>query len=375
MFTDSYKPQVNGVVRSVDVFTDNLRKKGHEVHIFAPEIPDYKGSEKNVHRIKSVEFRGYKEYRIGLPFKMLLLQPFGKTKPDVIHVHSPFSMGVIGLRLAKHYKIPCVGTFHTMFPEYAHYFLKYDRLQKSKLVTRMFKKGAWKYLNWFYGKCDVVIAPTEKIKNVLKNHGIENVTAIPTGVEIKAVKKSKSRLRKEYGLSNNEKIILHVGRITREKNVGFIISSLSGLLKSGCKMIITSDGPYREKLVKTVADLGLGESVIFTGYIPDNQLQEYYRLSDVFVMASTTETQGLVLLEAAVNGLPVVALDSQVTGDIVRETNIGVVSNRKDFAKKVALTLRGRKRPEMENISRKFGIEKCVSDLINVYSRLAGGSQ
>ena len=374
MFTDSYKPQINGVVTSIEIFTEELRKKGHKVFIFAPQVPDYNKKEKDVYRVKSLVFSGYKEYRIALPFKLLATFPIERLKPDVMHIHSPFSMGVTGLALAKYYKIPTVGSFHTMIPEYMHYFVKYEKLQKSKFIKKIFKKSAWSYLRWFYNKCDHVVAPTDKIEQTLKRHGIKNsITVIPTGIKINPVKASKSRLREKYGIGRRERIILHVGRITKEKNIGFIINSLKGLMKKydNTRILITSDGPYKERLAENVKNLGLKTRVTFTGYLPSQVLQEFYKLSDVFVMASRTETQGIVLLEAAMIGLPIVALDTPVIGSIIRDNKIGIASKGKNFSENVEKILYGKiKIDKIRNLACNYDIGKCTENFVMLYDKV-----
>ncbi len=376
IFTDSYKPQINGLVRSLELFNKELRKKGHKIYIIAPKVPNYKDKEKGVFRTSSIELESYKEYRIAFPFRTVIDFPI---KADVIHIQSPFSMGLAGLAVAKSKKISSIGTFHTMFSEYMHYFFS-KRLLKSKRFKKMLKKGLWKYLIWFYNRCDVVIAPTEQIKKILIKKGLKSkIVVIPTGVEIKNIKKSKTKLREKYGFSINDKILLHVGRITKEKNIEFIISSLKDLLKDNKhKLIIASDGPYKETLAKIAEKIGI-KTIFFTGYLDEDKLNDYYRLSDLFVMASKTETQGLVLLEAVNNELPVVVLDAPVISDFVKENNIGLIAKKYDFSNKVktlaeSKELRNKFLKNFKKVSEKYDIKICAENLENVYKELSNKS-
>ncbi|MBI4895264.1 MAG: glycosyltransferase [Candidatus Aenigmarchaeota archaeon] len=369
IFTDSYKPQINGLVRSLELFNKELRKKGHKIYIIAPKVPDYKDKEKGIFRTSSVELESYKEYRIAFPFRTVIDFPI---KADVIHVQSPFSMGLAGLAVAKSKKIPTIGTFHTMFSEYLHYFFS-KRLLKSKRFKKMLKKGLWKYLIWFYNRCDVVIAPTEEIKKMLIKRGLKSeIVVIPTGVVLSKTTKSKEIIREKYGFSINDKILLHVGRITKEKNIEFIINSLKSLLKDNKhKLIITSDGPYKNQLIKMAEKTGI-KNILFTGYIDEGKLNDYYRLSDLFVMASKTETQGLVLLEAVNNQLPVVVLDAPVISGFVKENKIGLVAKKTDFLSKVK-EMEDKSKVFMKNfksVSEKYDIRKCANDLENIYKEL-----
>jgi glycosyltransferase involved in cell wall biosynthesis len=372
MFTDSYRPQINGMVTSIDAFTSILRKRRHEIHIFAPEAPNAP-REKFVHRFHSVPFRAYKEYRIGVPYKMLTSSAIKEIGFDLVHVHSPFSMGVTGLAFAKYYKLPVAGTFHTMFPDYMHYFIRSERVHDSRMARSIFKKLTWNYLAWFYNGCDVVIAPSQSIAHELKKHEIyKPVSVIPTGIKIPKKSFDRKKLRKKYGFKKDEKIILHVGRITKEKNIESILQAF-GKIRNNARIVIASDGPYKKELENLCQRLGVSKNVLFTGYLPENNLLEYYNLSDIFAMASESETQGLVLLEAALAGLPIVALDAPVTGDFVRKNGLGMVTKKHNLAKSMKKALNDRNmRKKMlarrKILINKYNIDNCTKDLIDVYS-------
>lgn len=370
VFTDSYHPQINGLVTSIDTFIDELMKQGHEVHIFAPNVPGHIDKNKRVRRFQSFEFAPYKEYRIAIP-KII------KHKFDVVHVHSPFSVGLSGIIYARKNNVSVVGTFHTLFSEYGHYLIKSKMLMK--IFHKVFKKATWSYLTWFYNQCDFVTVPSERIKTLLKKHGIKKpIYVIPTGIMYKAKKKNKKVLQKKYGFGN-EKIILHVGRITKEKNILFILRSLKKTLKrENAILVITSDGPYKHELRKHAIKLGIENQVIFTGYLDKKQLEEYYVIADVFVVASKTETQGIVLVEAVANKLPIVVLQAPVTGDFLQENNYGIVASSGNFAKKVSLALRNKKIAEKctrnaGEILKKYDSARCANLLINVYKKAIRG--
>jgi len=375
MFTDSYRPQINGMVTSIDLFTRSLRSMGHEVHIFTPAVPETKYSDRFVHAFKSVEFPSYKEYRIGFP----LAKSFDSGKGfDVVHVHSVFSMGVAGIVYAKYKGIPSVGTFHTMFSDYLHYFIKFDRLLKNRKFKRFAEKMTWKYLSWFYNRCDVVVSPSKEMVPVLKKHGIKKIVFIPTGIDTS----SNSRfvdVRKKYGLSRCS-IILHVGRVTKEKNIDFILKALEKPLKKsdGIKFVIASDGPHRAALESRVKKLGLQDKVIFTGYVSEEELDSLYKESDVFVMASRSETQGLVLLEAVKRTLPVVVADAPIISDFVAENSVGIVSRNfsSDVMKMVAdRRARERFRNNCRRTLKKYDINRCTRQLLGVYSSLSSSRE
>jgi 1,2-diacylglycerol 3-alpha-glucosyltransferase len=361
MFTDTYHPQFNGVVTSIDFFVNELRKK-HEVHIFCPETPGFENKEKFVHTLKSIEFKRYPGYRIGLPTSLI---NFDFYDFDIIHLQTPATIGIVGLIIGKKNKIPIVGTFHTLIPEYSDY------ITKAKIAKRITKKALWKFIKYFYNSCDAVIAPSYAIKKELEKHGVrKNIYVIPTGISLnkiakKVIKKSKIELRKKYSIPKNEKIIIHVGRISKEKNIELILRAVAKV--DGVKLIITSDGPYKHHLKKIVNELKIQKKVLFTGFLPLEKLYEYYRLSDAFVMASKTETQGLVLLEAAMFKLPILTLDAPAVRGFVRENNLGIVCKEKEFPEAIKKVLKI-KTIDNKKILEKYSPKKLTKDLIKVYN-------
>jgi len=372
MFADSYKPQINGMVKTIDSWVEGLEKLGNKVFLFVPKTPGYK-YKRNVFTLPSLEFKPYPEYRLGIP-NFLLNKKLKKMRIDIIHVHSPFTMGISGMIFAKFSDIPVVGTFHTNFPSYINY-LKLDKIINSKNL----KRYSWKYLSWFYNRCEYVTVPTKAFEKVLKNKLKTKIVVIPPGIKFVGRKKSKKKLKKKYGFDENEKIILHVGRICKEKNISFIIKAFNYLKNKNVKLVITSDGPYRENLEKKVEKLGIENKVFFTGYISENVLQDFYQLSDVFVMASNTETLGFVLLEAIYNYLPIVVTDSPVISDLVIKNRIGIVSKRnpKDFSKEIwrLLTdkrLRHKCLANRKKTIEKYDIKKCATELLKIYEAASG---
>src|SRR3989344_856797 len=362
-FTDTYKPQINGVVRSIDLFARELRKR-HSVYMLSPS----KTGDKFSYGFSYIEFRNYPGYRIALPHSIVYDNLFSKVRFDIVHVHSPFTTGLAGIMFARRRKIPVVGTFHTLFPEYLHYLVTSRRLMEVKWIKSYLKKMSWSYLRSFYNKCNAVIAPTREIKRVLEKNRHQDVHVLPTGIET-AAKSYDRNVKKKFGLAR--KIILHVGRVTEEKNIGQIMSMLTSVLAKGdAALVVASDGPYRKALEQKALELGIAENVIFTGYLKEEELQGFYHAADVFVMASETETQGIVLLEAAFAGLPCVVMEAPVVGDFVRENKIGSVATKKTFAPAVAKYLRNRTRLSTSAIKKKYDIKTSAEKLESLYAEV-----
>lgn len=367
-FTDTYEPQINGVVTAIKLFARHLRKKGHDVDVFYPSAGIMPASNKD-HKFPSVEFRNYPSYRIAIPYALAFEKEFKSSDFDVIHVHTPAVIGVAGILLGKLYKRPVVGTFHTMLPDYSHYIL--GGLQNIKPLQRITKKILWKYTSIFYNSCDVITAPTEEVKELLERHGVrKRIIVMPTGIEISHRKKPKNALRKKYNFSQKDRIILHVGRVTKEKNIETVLDAMKELKDE--KLIVTSDGPYRKYLQEYAKRTGIN-NVIFTGFIDENKLNDYYQMSDLFVMASKTETQGLVLAEAMSYSLPIVVLDAPVVSKFVNDNRIGIVVNRNEFARGIQIILGNKKlRTRFAKNSKKtlalYDIKHCTDDLVRLYS-------
>jgi 1,2-diacylglycerol 3-alpha-glucosyltransferase len=347
-FTDTYEPQINGVVTSINRFVRELRRRGHKVYIFSPSSPGTR-HDRFVKTFRSIPFNRYPGYRIGFPLTGL------KEKFDIIHVHTPATIGLCGALLARHYKLPLVGTYHTLLPEYTHYLVKGS-------MEKITKKALWKYTSLFYNKCDCVIAPSDETRKELKKHGIKNVKVIPTGISLKG-----------KPVKHRGKTILHVGRLCKEKNIQFIMEALKNLLVGDTRLVITSDGPYKDDLMKLAKKLKIENNVVFTGYLSEKELGRLYARSDLFVMASKSETQGIVLTEAMAFSLPVVVLDSPVTGNFVRQNKIGLVAGSKNFASCVKKLLQGRKK----NVKypKEYDIKKCTDRLMEIYKMVKNHCQ
>ncbi|PIN78219.1 glycosyl transferase family 1, partial [Candidatus Woesearchaeota archaeon CG10_big_fil_rev_8_21_14_0_10_33_12] len=222
IFTNIYKPVINGVVNSISSFKKGLEELGHEVYIFAPTCPDYKDDEKNILRIKSVRLPLQNDYRISLP-------PLAKKmldvikQLDVIHTQHPFVMGNYGSFFADIYNKPLIFTHHTQYDKYSHY-IPFEQ-ETVQMFTRWLVKD---YAN----KCDCVIAPSESIKKMLLNQGIKSrIEVVPTGINLDVFgNPNREIIRKKYNLSLEQKLLLYAGRIAKEKNLEFLIKSFKLVL-------------------------------------------------------------------------------------------------------------------------------------------------
>lgn len=302
-FTDTYEPQINGVVTSIRALEKQLRKSGQEVHIFCP-APEQESEREFIHTIKSVKFWAYPEYRMTIP-SLKIISKLRKMQPDVIHIQTPMLAGLLGLAAGRILKKPVIATYPTLLTAYHGYVF-------GRLPERIGKKIVIKYTKWFYNKVDAIIVPTSPIKKILESHGIEKkIIVLPNGLEIGNYR----RIRKIGKIP----LLVHVGRLCKEKQIDVVIRAFKKVLeKKECRLVITSDGPDRQRLKALVKSLGLRGKVSFTGYISDSAIKTLFKKADALVYASETETQGLVVLESMMFGCPVIVPRSLGFKDAVK---------------------------------------------------------
>ncbi len=323
IFTDSYKPYTSGVVTSITTFKEELSKLGHEIYIFAPSYPNYEDEETGVFRYFSMSSPTNPDFALAIPVYPGMHMLLKKLDLDIIHVHSPFTMGWVGMHWANRQHVPLIFTYHTLYDQYAHYV---------PVAQELVKEMALRFSNNFCNQCDHIIVPSQDISHLLQSYEINTpITVIPTGVPLHRFQGARENwLRNNYDIPRENKILLFVGRLTKEKNLQYLIESFN-LVKSKMPhttLVLTAQGPLEEELKKLVVDLGLNlqSDVIFTGAQPFDTLVDIYYSSDLFVFSSMTETQGLVLIEAMAAGLPVVAVRAYGVQDMVDHGINGILT-------------------------------------------------
>ncbi|MEK7354200.1 MAG: glycosyltransferase [Chloroflexota bacterium] len=325
LFTDTYLPEVNGVVSVIKTMTRELRKEGHEVYIFCPRHPEGDDSEAGVYRFRSIKFLPYKGMRVAIPYNRNALKLIPKL--DIIHSHDPGSIGLMALRASRKYHIPHIHTYHTLYMDYRRYLPWIIRPSRGmiKLMSRL-----------LCNRFDAIIAPSNQMKKELESYGITRpIYALPFGVDEEEFSHEiKWDVRTELNIQTKD-LLLYVGRLGLEKNLDFLLRSFKRLLttRPEARLIIAGDGPQREFLVKYAVELGVASSVRFIGYLKRSDLVDLYKQS-LFVFASKSETQGLVLVEAMMAGAAVVAVGIMGPRDIIKSgvTGILVGEDENEFA-------------------------------------------
>ena len=344
-FSDTYRPYISGAVRSMELFAQGLRARGHSVVIFAPSYPGYGGvREQGVVRLPSLPLPGYPHLRLTLPLVETLTGQMTGFDLDVVHCHSPFAVGFLGLAVARQMEIPALFSCHSLYEEYVRSHMPWAPTSFRRLVRR--------YTVDFCNLTDAVVSPSAFARDFLINAGVSvPVRTIPTGMVMQrkdgapdqgpdaaaaaeagrfhevsgpaeaetATTPEMVRLAWTTAVGRHTRFLLFVGRLSKEKNLGFLVDALSELVAAGRDyyLIIVGDGPDRPRVTAQAEKMGLARRVVFTGALAPNQVQQFYRAADVFVFASPHETQGLVLLEAMANGLPVVAVDSPASSELM----------------------------------------------------------
>ncbi len=354
-FTDTYEPQINGVVTAIKLFRKELENLGHEIYIVAPKIPGYEYPE-NVFTLRSFTFKPYPEYRGALP-SLKLLKWLREINPDIIHVHTPVTIGLLGITTAKILSKPLIATYHTLMEEYFKiYFLPKRTIKKyAEFFSEKFIK---KYTKFFYNRADVITVPSRAIKKHLKKCGVEKeIIVLPTGIDVNFFKPKGKR---------ESKLVLWVGRLGKEKNLDILLKAFALVQNSvpASKLIIVGDGPERKNLEVLAKKLSL--NIEFTGYISREELPKFYSRATVLVSPSTTETQGLTVLEAFACGCPVVVANALGFKDFVLDGKNGFFSkpkNKKDLAEKIIKMLKNKKlRERLSRNARKTAEEYSISN-------------
>lgn len=343
IFTDAYYPQISGVVTSVVTLRNELQKLGHEVYIITvatPEMKDIKDDE-GIIRIKSIPFRKWKELRIGLPLYVKLKAKIKSLNLDVIHTQTEFTIGLTGRRIAKHLNIPLVHTYHTMYVDYTHYVYSFE--MGKEFVKGMVKKMTRSFIRC----CAVAIAPTKKTKDALISYGVSvPIDIIPTGIDIKHFERLEKsdpilcQLREKYGITEDAKVLLFLGRVSEEKSIHVLIEAFPRILKEEPKalLLIVGDGPDKAALEAKAASSEAADRIIFTGMVKFSDVPYYYSLGDVFVNASKTETQGLTIMEAMASGLPIVVYNDSNIAEHIKDGVSGRLFNNEDEFVQAALS-------------------------------------
>ena len=381
LFTDTYPPFINGVSTSVAMLKRALEQQGHTVYVVTVSNNALKHEYDEKERILKVAGIpiGIYDYRLSSIYPVTLINKMKKWNLDVIHSHTEFGVGILARLFAKQFNIPLVHTYHTLYEDYTHY-ITHGYFEKSS-------KKIVEYLTKFY--CDKtaneLIVPTNKIYSLFKEkyNFTKNIHIIPTGIEVDRFfeeninNKEVEMLKKKLGFKKNEFVILFVGRLAEEKNVEFLIEAQKKLVEydDHIKLLIVGDGPDKQKYEQLSESLGLKENIIFNGKAAWEEIPIYYHASNVFATASTTETQGLTVIEAMAAGVaPLCIDDDSFRGTVTDELNGRVFKNQEEYINQVIDFYENKKTIEAYSKQARVQAEHCssrsyASSVLEVYQR------
>jgi 1,2-diacylglycerol 3-alpha-glucosyltransferase len=364
-FTEIYRPVVNGVVTSVEALADGLRSRGHQVYCFAPRIPGYAETDGPVFRMPSLPLPMRAPYRLTLPLVSRRNLNGVIKRLSLVHVHSPFVTGWMGMRYARRYGMPLVYTYHTQLEAYAHYvpFEPNATRFAASPLTRAFANHA-----------DAVVVPTPAMAARLRELRVNvRIEVVPSGVDVEFFGQGRpdEALRSRLGVAHGGRLLLYVGRLAREKSVELLIQALAQVKDDSLKLVIAGDGPHRRELEREARKAGVMAATRFLGVVSRDELPNLYASADLFLMPSTTETQGLVLAEALAAGSFVIAADAPQNRDVLGEAGKVVAPTAQAFGEafRTAAGTNGRPR-EARAAALRFSIERQIERMQALYESL-----
>jgi 1,2-diacylglycerol 3-alpha-glucosyltransferase len=385
MISDVYFPRVNGVSTSIRSFRHELQAQGHQVTLIAPHYPhseayDQAHPDVDLIRIPSRSIPRDPEDRFMIKSKIMQLIPkLQELNFDVLHIQTPFVAHYAGLTLAKPLKLPVVESYHTFFEEYLYHYIPFLPRNLMRWVARRFTVS----------QCNVVqqvVAPSRAMRDALLNYGVATpISILPTGLQASQFRQGDgARFRNAHGIELNRPVALYIGRVAHEKNIDFLLRTFQYTLKQlpEALLLIVGEGPAVPHLQKLAQQLGTNEATRFIGYLDrDTQLLDCYSAGDVFIFASRTETQGLVLLEAMAQGTPVLSTIYMGTRDILEGAEGAVIAheNEKLFSQELNILLTNQQKRDQLSIGARrtaagWSTQAMTYRLVQLYASLKQGN-
>ena len=313
--TDLYLPTLNGVVTSILNLKQELIKRGHEVRVLTLQQDQQVEDEPDTYYIKSISAgKVYPQARIMRSIGNKQLKDIVSWKPEIIHSQCEFSTYFLAKIIAKRVNAPIVHTYHTVYEDYTHYFSKSEIVGYK--VVKLFSKIILNHTQ-------IVIAPTDKVKMLLCNYKISKpIYTVPTGIDLKKyfVQVPISTIldkKEQLGIPSENLVLIYLGRLAKEKNLNELIEFMDNLEIDKISLLIVGDGPERYALEKYAHSISNFKNIIFTGRVNRDDVNEYYQMADIFVSASTSETQGLTYIEALANGVPLLCRKDDCLNEVL----------------------------------------------------------
>ncbi len=375
MFTNTYLPHIGGVARSVSTFVEDLLDRGHLVQVIAPTFPDRDTKDPDyVVRVPAIQNFNGSDFSVRIPLIGYVGEKIADFGPDIVHSHHPFLLGDSAVRISRSLMLPLVFTHHTLYEQYTHY-VPLD----SPALKRFVSDLATQYANI----CNHVIAPSSGIKELIYRRGVRSaIDVLPTGVDIELFSSGDGeRFRQRHGIDAGTLVVGHVGRLAREKNLCYLASAAARAAQTATEMkfLVAGTGGAQTDIVRIFAEQGVGKSLTMIGSLTGSDLADCYAAMDIFIFASKSETQGLVLAEAMAASVPVIALSATGVDDVMEDGVNGILlpadTSEEAFSHTLKIMLEDRKkilklRAGCRKTAEKISRQVSCSRLIELYEEV-----
>lgn len=352
IFTNNYLPMRGGVTTAVETLRQGLEALGHRAWIFAPRFATGAEDPPFVFRYPSIPAPTYPDFPLAVPFSPRLARAVGKLGIEIFHAQHPFLLGHTARRLARRHRRPLIFTYHTRYEKYSHYVPARQDWVRALAIRRSCR---------FANRSDLVIAPSTTIRDTLRQRGVSAaIEVVPTGIELDRFTPGDLRAaRAAVGLPPDDPVLLYVGRLDREKSVERLLDAFEQVAAviPRARFLLVGQGTQAGRLRDQARRSPAGDRIDFRGVRPREELPPYYRAADLFVFASETETQGLVLAEAHASGLPAVAVSASGVDEVVVNDETGILTKpepRELAAAAIALLLDPQRRRVMGERARRL---------------------
>ena len=380
LFTDAYPPLINGVSTATRSLYEALKKNGHQVYVVTTNVFSNQTEFKDdILRIPGITLKKLYSYRLAGFIHPKITKIIKKLRLDIIHVQTELGIGIYGKLLASKLKIPLVYTYHTMYVDYTYYVTKGVLDPAAKEIVR-------KWTKYVSNIVTEMTTPSVKTKNALREYGVDRyINVIPNGIDLESFEEKNvdkdfvEKFKKEHHLEDKY-IMLSLGRIAKEKSIDVLIDGFASYVSrtndEKAVLIVVGDGPDRENLEKQAIELGVSSRVIFTGNVPHEQVSSFYNMSNLYLSASISETQGLTFIEAIAAKTLVLCRYDENLEDVIEEGKTGFFFNDNDsFVKKLSYILSLSEEEQNQVIetayqnNKKYSIDTFYERMIEVYHR------
>lgn len=377
LFTETYLPYINGVVTHVKALHDGLEKLGHEVLVVTANTKTHHHFiEDGVLNCPAKTFKKIYNYGLASPVSARRLIMLRRFRPQVIHIHNEFGVGLSGTIMARQLNIPLVYTLHTMYDDYLYYIVP------RRLVPAL-KRISHYYVKFLARKATALTGPSQKVQEFFDLCGAQkSVNVVPNPVELdvfnpQSVDKAKvAEIRKKYGVLEDDILVSFCGRLGREKSVDVLLKNWAKTVKKEdkLKLMILGEGPCLEELKKLAAELKIDDMVSFTDKVDHNELPSFYGACQLYITASLSDTNSISMKEAMATGLPVIHIYDPVNAGQVVDSVNGFIYKDADEMYAILMKYKAMTKEEQQELQisvinsvKIYGCEALANYLVTVY--------